>query len=168
MIPMILILKKKHTGDQKRKKTKKIAPITLPKADVSSFFYKRKLSLYNLTAQTSTNQGYCAIWTEITSGRVGNDIASTFIAILEKVTVDHPNVTNIVCWSDSCVPQNRNSLSQAILEFLSKNKSIESITLKYSLVGHSCVQEVDNMHSQIENAMQVTVLFTKFFHTRSP
>ena len=101
--------------------------ITLPKAEVSSFFYKRKLILYNLTAQTSTKQGYCAIWTEVTSGRAGNDIASGVIAIFTNVVEDHPEVTDIVCWSDSCVPQNRNSyISNAILEFLSKNKTIKS------------------------------------------
>ena len=41
--------------------------ITLPKAEVGSFFYKRKLTLYNLTAMTSSKQGYCAIWTENSS-----------------------------------------------------------------------------------------------------
>ena len=28
--------------------------------------------------------------------------------------------------------------------------------MKYSLAGHSCVQEVDKMHQEIEVAMQVT------------
>ena len=35
--------------------------ITLPKADIGLFFYKRKLILYNLTAMASSKQGYCAI-----------------------------------------------------------------------------------------------------------
>ena len=38
--------------------------ITLPKADIGLFFYKRKLILYNLTAMASSEQGYCAIWTK--------------------------------------------------------------------------------------------------------
>ena len=67
--------------------------ITLPKADVGSFFYKRKLTLNNLTAMTSSKQGYCAIWTECMSGRAGNDIASAFIQIPNKVSADHPDVT---------------------------------------------------------------------------
>jgi len=65
---------------------------TLPKAEVDSFFYKRKLTLYNLTAMTSKNQDYCAIWTECMLGRAGNDIASAFIQILKEIVVDHPNV----------------------------------------------------------------------------
>ena len=47
---------------------------TLLKADVDFFFYKRKFDIDNLT--------YCAVWTEYMSG---NDIASVFIQILEKV-----------------------------------------------------------------------------------
>ena len=42
--------------------------ITLRKAEVGSFFYKRKLTMYNLTAMTSSKRGYCAIWTEAISG----------------------------------------------------------------------------------------------------
>ena len=32
--------------------------------------------------------------------------------------------------------------------------------MKYSLPGHSCVQEVDNMHKQIEDAMQVAEFYS--------
>lgn len=36
--------------------------ITCPRAEISSFFYKRKLNLYNLTAHSSlSKKGYCAI-----------------------------------------------------------------------------------------------------------
>ena len=47
--------------------------ITLPKVEVGSFFYKRKLTMYNLTTMTSSKIGYCAIWTDAISGRAGND-----------------------------------------------------------------------------------------------
>ena len=83
--------------------------ITLPEAEVGIFFYKRKLTVYNLTAQTSSKQGYCSIWHELQCGRSGNDIASSFIAILDKLILDHPEVKHLICWSDSCMPQNRNS-----------------------------------------------------------
>ncbi len=32
--------------------------------------------------------------------------------------------------------------------------------MKYSLAGHSCVQEVDNLHQKIEVAMQVTEFYS--------
>ena len=115
--------------------------ITLPKADVVSFFYKRKLTLYNLTAMISSKQGYCAIWTKCMSGQAGNDIASAFMQILNKVAADYTNVTELICWSDSYIPQNKNSrISQDILEYLSNQSKINVVTMKYSLVG---IQEVD-------------------------
>ena len=64
------------------------------------------------------------------SGRAGNDIASAFIQILKKVGNDHPNITKIICWSDSCVPQNRNShISEAILDFLYAQEEIDEINM---------------------------------------
>ena len=88
-------------------------------------------------AMTSLKQGYCAIWTEWMSGWAGNDIASTFIQILNKVAADHPNVTELISWSNSCIPQNRNShVSQAIFEYLSKQSKINVVPMKYSLAGH--------------------------------
>ena len=136
--------------------------ITMPRADVGSFSYKRKLIMYNLTAITSKKQGYCIIWTEAMSGRARNNIASAFICILNKTASnDEPHINNIICWSKSCVPQNRNShISQVILEFLSPHDKIKSMTMKYSLVWHSCMQEVDNMHKQIEEAIQVAEFYS--------
>lgn len=88
------------------------------------------------------------------SGRGGNDIASAFIKILDRVIDDHPGVTEIVTLSDSCVPQNRNSVIYfAMADFLSRHPNIENITMKFSTPGHSAVQDVDNMHSNIEKAM---------------
>ena len=133
----------------------------VPKTEFGSFFYKRKLTMYNLIAMTSSKRGYCATWTEAISGRAGNDIASAFISILKKISIAEPHVTNLICWSDSCVPQNRNShISQAILEFLYQQEKISSIIMKYSIAGHSGVQEVDNMHKQIKDAMKVAEFYS--------
>ena len=64
--------------------------VTLPIANVGSFFYKRKLIMYNLITSTSFKQGYCSIWTEMNFRSAGNDIVSSFISILKIVLVDHP------------------------------------------------------------------------------
>ena len=89
--------------------------ISLPKGEVGSFVYKRKLNIYNLPAITSDKQGYCATWTELTSGRTGNDIASAFTAIMKEIAADGPNKTDFICWSD-------------ILEFLQITPSKKSVT----------------------------------------
>ena len=134
--------------------------ITLPKAEISSFFYKRKLTLYNLTAHTSTKRGYCAIWTELVSGRAGNDIASAAMKLLESILPDEPNLQELTTWSDSCDPQNRNSImSYAMAEFLSRQTTLDVI-MKYAVPGHSCIQEVENMHSIIEKSMRVAEFYS--------
>lgn len=84
--------------------------ITLPQSNIGPIFYFSKLTTYNLTAKLlPTNQVYCAYWTEYTSRRSGNDIASALFEILARIFEEH-NYTNLIIWNDSCVPQNRNSI----------------------------------------------------------
>lgn len=128
--------------------------LSCPKAEVSSFYYLSKLSVYNLTAHFSvTGRVYCAIWPETLMGRRGNDIASALVKILTKIIEDNPETKEFVLWSDSCVPQNRNSvISYALCHFMMQH-NIESVTIKYSTPGHSCVQEIDSVHSVIERVV---------------
>ena len=135
--------------------------ITLPKAEISSFFYKRKLTVYNMTGHLSNKQGYCSIWKESTAGRAGDDIASAVVRLIEEVIKDHPEIKDLITWSDSCVPQNRNQMiSYAMLDIIRKNEHLNSITMKYSVPGHCCIQEVDNIHSKIENAMSTAEFYS--------
>lgn len=136
--------------------------INLPKSEVSVLFYKQKLNVYNLTAHSSVNKEvYCAVWPETMCGRSGNDLSSALVKILERFVSKHPEINNIITWSDSCVPQNRNSLvSVAITDFLNRHPNIHMITMKYSIPGHSCIQVVDNIHSRIEKAMKVADIWS--------
>lgn len=135
--------------------------ITCPRTEIGPLFYKCKLNIYNLTAYlTTTKTTYCAIWTEKTAGRTGNDIASALIRILERVFEEN-DITNLITWSDSCVPQNRNSvMSFAISDFMQRHPHIESITMKFSIAGHSACQEVDNAHSAIERHLKINEFFS--------
>ena len=106
-------------------------------------------------------QSYCAILVKCMSGRAGNDIASAFMQILNKVAANHPDVIELICWSGVSVPQNRNShISQAILKYLSKQNKIIVVKMKYSLAGHFCVQEVDKMHQENEVVIRVTEFYS--------
>ena len=72
--------------------------------------------------QKTKKQRYCSVWLESTSGRSGNDLASAFVTILKSVVNEHPDVSEITTWSDSCVPQNRNCImSVALLKFMDDN-----------------------------------------------
>nr|CAI5849417.1 unnamed protein product [Callosobruchus analis] len=98
-----------------------------PKAEITNFFRKRKLNLYNLTT----------------------------------ILLNNRNLNNFILWTDSCVPQNRNSpMSYAIAYFLKLNPSIQSITMKFSTPGHSCVQEIDAVHSSIERVLDKAEYFS--------
>lgn len=136
--------------------------LTCPKGDVKNFFYKSKLNVYNMTAHFSVNRKiYCAIWSEATRGRSGNDIASSVYKILRKVVEDHPLLEELILWSDSCVPQNRNSImSLAIAHLLQTSTNLKSVTMKFSVPGHSCVQEVDSIHSVIERSLRKSEYFS--------
>ncbi|KAK3769899.1 hypothetical protein RRG08_047051 [Elysia crispata] len=109
----------------------------LPRANVGTFFYKRKLNTFNMTAHCSiSKKGYGAIWHEGLSGRGSNDIASAVIKILNAIADDHsedPRLKHIILWSDSCVPQNQNRVfSTALKYFLTQHQEVESIQQKFS------------------------------------
>lgn len=129
---------------------------SLPRSNVSSAFYKRKLNTYNLTAIVhKSKKGYCSIWSEDRSGRAANDIASALISNLNAILKDHPESSEWIIWSDSCVPQNRNSImSYALQLFLSTSDTVCQITQRFSEPGHSSIQDVDSLHSCIERGLK--------------
>lgn len=134
----------------------------LPQSNISCFFYSRKLNTYNLTAHCNLDkQAYCCIWSEGTHGRQGNDIASALIKILDRVVKDFPHINKMILWSDSCVPQNKNSImSLALMKFLEKYPNIQEIIQKFCEPGHSGIQEVDNIHSQIQRKLSGVDIFS--------
>ena len=136
--------------------------ITCPRVDISNFFYKRKLSVFNLTAHCSRKKrSYNAIWSEYCAGRGGNEIASAPCTILQRITEDFPDIRNLTLWSDSCVPQNRNSIMTfALKHFMQTHPNIEMITQKFCTPGHSSIQEVDNVHRHIEGALKVAEVYS--------
>ena len=138
---------------------------SLPRANVSTFFYKRKLSVFHMTAHCSIGKkSYGAIWHEALMGRSGNDIASTVMKILDEIVNDYKDdvrIRHIILWSDSCVPQNRNSyFSSAIKCFMNDHPEVEIIEQKFCEPGHSNIQEVDNLHSRIEYVCRGNEIFS--------
>lgn len=137
--------------------------LTCPRANISNFFYKRKFNVYNLTAHMSLNKtAYNAVWSEHQAGRGANEISSALLKILEKVVQDFPLLENITLWSDSCVPQNRNSIMVTALKYFLQNNhyALKTIEQKFCEPGHSSIQEVDSVHSQIEKALSVSEIYS--------
>ena len=138
---------------------------SLPSAEVSNFFSRRKLSVYHHTAHCAVDKkAYTALWNEGQNGRSGNDIASSVITVLEAIVKKHasdPRIKNMILWSDSCVPQNQNSLlATAIKKFLKQHPEIESVQQKFCEPGHSSIQEVNNIHSQVERVCRHVEIYS--------
>ena len=112
------------------------------------FFYRRKLNVYNLTAQTNIKQVYCAFWPKVVSGRAGNDIASSFISILEKAVEDHPATKHLICWSNS-------HISHAIQEFLDKG-FIESTTWNIRQQPFRIIQMTERHFNDYANSAKLS------------
>ena len=135
--------------------------IILPKANVSNFFYKRKLSTFNLTAHCSIDgAAYNAIWNEAVCGRGANEIASAIVTILRDIKGKHNAVNSFILWSDSCVPQNRNSIMCYALKRFMIDFNVDTIVQKFCCPGHSSIQEVDNIHSSIEKTLRHAEIYS--------
>ena len=81
--------------------------------------------------------------------------------ILNEIITDFPGVKRIILWSDSCVPQNKNSImSMALMTFLQEHPNITSVEQKYSEPGHGNIQEVDAVHSKIERTLELAEVFS--------
>ncbi|GBM04385.1 hypothetical protein AVEN_35570-1 [Araneus ventricosus] len=130
--------------------------------EIQFFILPEKIKRLQLAAYyTPPKQVYCALWSENLSFRAGNDIASAFHKILTVLSEEN-DITELIIWSDSCVPQNR-KFSHFKLSSTFSHKDdpqVKSVTMKYSLPGHSCVQEVDSFHSNIEKAMNKTDFYS--------
>ncbi|CAC5374170.1 ALOX5 [Mytilus coruscus] len=144
--------------------------VACPWAEVSIFFYKRKINTYNYTAYFSLNKkGYNAVWNEMDARRGRNEIASAIISILRTIIVEHPNIDKICLWSNSCVPQNKNSsMVTALKILLFEHPKLQVIEHKFCSPGHSSIQEVDNIHSNIEKSLKLSdqSVLTGAYHMR--
>ena len=100
------------------------------------------------------------MWSEYQAGRGAKIIASAVVKILEKVLEDYPLLESITLWSDSCIPQNRNSVMVTVLKhFMQNHPILKTIEQKFSEPGHSSIQEVDCIHSHIEKALNMSEIF---------
>lgn len=147
----------------------------LPIANASILFYLRKFATYNLTVVVNKIV-YNVFWNEFVCGRAGTHLASALVKALKRIVLDNPEKEELTLWSDSCVPQNRNSyMSAAIQGFLNSNHSgcIQTIDHKYSEAGHGEVQNVDCAHSVIEKFLRGKFIYSpvslvKQFHKIPP
>lgn len=122
------------------------------KTKASALYYKTKLQVHNLSFYNlKTGEGHCYVWDE-TQGDVNSEMFAHLQYTHFSETLDaHPEIEEIIIWSDGCTYQNRNSNLANSLLHLAIKRGVK-IVQKYLVVGHTQM-ELDSMHPTIERKL---------------
>ncbi|KAJ8877512.1 hypothetical protein PR048_021967 [Dryococelus australis] len=125
------------------------AVVQLPKEDVSHFYYKSKVNLFNSTVNyLKTNTCECYMWEEGTGHRSVNELGLCVLQYLKKITSKKD--ADVVFYSDR---QQKNKYMLAIYLYAVRYLDIRSICPEYLIKGHM-QNEGDSAHSLIERQMK--------------
>lgn len=117
-----------------------------PSVEAKSIFYKRRLSVYNLTTyNVSDKTAKCYMWHEGIAKRGSIEVGSSLLDYLKI----HSNGKPFALMSDTCGGQNRNAFVAAMLLYCVKNFNIPCIDHCFYEPGHSFM-ECDSVHAAIE------------------
>lgn len=124
----------------------------IPKGDVSVFYYKSKLNVYNFTIyDLKSNECECFIWDESNGHRGINELGSCVLQFLKKRA--GLGEEDFIFYSDNCTGQQRNKYMVALYIYAISYLQIKSITHKYLIKGHT-QNEGDSVHSLIERQVK--------------
>lgn len=131
--------------------------IQLPKAEASSFYYKRKLIVHNFTIYNlSTKDAYNYVYDESLTGVGPNEVCSFLNHYMEQEIAKGVNQFRFL--SDNCGGQNRNQFVFFFYALFSAKHSVD-VTHSFLVKGHT-QNEGDSVHSVIERSLKKRTLFT--------
>jgi hypothetical protein len=102
--------------------------LQVPSGQTNMLYYKRKLTLYNLTVYDGSQNGYCFLWPETDGKRGSNEIGSIIYKYLENLP---KSVKEVSLFSDSCSGQNRNQYMASLLMYAVQNLPLDVIEHKF-------------------------------------
>ncbi|XP_060806519.1 uncharacterized protein LOC132903184 [Amyelois transitella] len=123
--------------------------LSTPHGETSSFYYKRKLSIFNFTVfEMGLKKGICYMWPETIAKRGSNEVASCLLHFIENSA--RKGIKDVRLWSDNCGGQNRNRAVFFMYAFCSSKFKID-ICHRFLEKGHT-QQEGDSVHAMIEKS----------------
>ena len=124
--------------------------LQLPVSEIGPMYYKRKLTLHNITIYESTtstkSNAFCYIWPETDGNRGANEIGTCIFNYLQCLD---KNIEHVTLYSDCCAGQNRNQYVCSVLMHAVRVLPVKIIDQKFLIPGHT-MMECDSMHSAIE------------------
>jgi hypothetical protein len=130
------------------------AVLPTPRGEVSSFYYKSKLSTYNFTIcelqQKGNGDVHSYMWHEGEGRRGTVEIGSCLLHFFkEQANIANSDNLEIILYSDNCCGQQKNKFIICVYLYAVTNFKIKSITHKFLVTGHT-QNEGDAVHSVIE------------------
>ena len=133
------------------------AVLPLPKSDVGTFYYKRRLSVFNLTVHTGADKEVdCYTWSEIDGRRGASEIGTCLLTHLKNLD---EKVETVDLFSDACGGQNRNQFIAAVLLYAVHVTKLREMRLNFLESGHTHM-ECDSVHSAIEYSQKNLPVFS--------
>lgn len=134
------------------------AALPTPKGEVSVFYYKSKLSTYNLTIYNlKTREAVCNTWHEGEGNRGVIEIATSVFRYIEGKAKESTQEVDFIFYSDNCSGQQKNKFMLTMYSYaLCMFRNIKSITHKFLIKGHT-QNEGDTVHSVIEKEIKRTL-----------
>ena len=123
-----------------------------PDGKSSSYLYKRRLGVYNLTIYDYKNgDAHCFMWPENEGRRGSNEVASCLFKYMDEQSKQ--GIKQITMFSDNCAGQNRNRFVAFALNFARKHFKLDKITHIFLEKGHT-ETENDSVHATIEKKVR--------------
>lgn len=126
-----------------------------PRGDVSVFYYKSKLNIYNLTFYDLKSKDVtCFVWHEGEAERGVNEIGSCVLMFIEKEVSKRNGDIEFIFYTDNCAGQQKNKFMPCLYQYaIRKYPTIKSITHKFLIRGHT-QNEGDSVNSAIEREVK--------------
>ena len=128
--------------------------LLVPKLNVSSAYYKTKMSLYNLCIyDLNLKQANCFLWDETMAKKGSEEVCSCILKWFHIRRERGDTFTKLRIFADNCYGQNKNIYVILSMLRLIHSQALEKVTIEFMVVGHSYLP-CDRAFGSIEKKIQ--------------